>query len=83
MLVSGSQQDELDAQLKKLNQKGMKSRVQELMLQDDVLFAKTKASLYGDQGKQGQKQKQSNSSGIAYGNRYSTQWGLKNYSHIL
>jgi TPP-dependent 2-oxoacid decarboxylase len=55
LLVSGSQQDELDAQLKKLNQKGMKSRVQELMLQDDVLFAKTKASLYGDQSKQSHK----------------------------
>ena len=67
--MSGSQQDELDIQLKKLNQKGMKSRVQELMLQDDVLFAKTKASLYGDQS---QKQKYSNSNGIVYGNRYST-----------
>ena len=57
MLVSGSQQDELEAQLKKLNQKGMKSRVQELMLQDDVLFSKTKASLYGDQNKQSHKKK--------------------------
>jgi hypothetical protein len=49
VLVSGSQQDDLETQLKKLNQKGTKSRVQELMLQDDLLFSKTKASLYGDQ----------------------------------